>query len=91
MTPKPIVQNTLFYGDTLPILREYVPGESIDLVYLDPPSNSAGWNQDYPRIQLLTVGALLQGAQVQMPLEWGTFRQAERVQGAGAVQGKLAM
>ena len=37
MTSKPIVQNTLFYGDNLPILREYVPDESIDLVYLDPP------------------------------------------------------
>ena len=25
MTPKPITQNTLFYGDNLPILREYIP------------------------------------------------------------------
>jgi len=24
MTPKPITDNTLFYGDNLPILREYV-------------------------------------------------------------------
>lgn len=37
---KPINQNTLFYGDNLPILREYVPDESIDLIYLDPPFNS---------------------------------------------------
>jgi site-specific DNA-methyltransferase (adenine-specific) len=37
---KPITQNTLFYGDNLPILREYVPDESIDLIYLDPPFNS---------------------------------------------------
>jgi len=30
----------LFYGDNLPILREYIPDESIDLIYLDPPFNS---------------------------------------------------
>ena len=40
MTPKPISDNTLFYGDNLPILREYIPDESVDLVYLDPPFNS---------------------------------------------------
>lgn len=37
---KPITQNTLFYGDNLPILRQYIPDESVDLVYLDPPFNS---------------------------------------------------
>jgi adenine specific DNA methylase Mod len=36
--------NTLFYGDNLPILREHIPDESIDLVYLDPPFNS---NRNY--------------------------------------------
>jgi hypothetical protein len=29
--PKPITQNTLFYGDNLPILREHVSDESMDL------------------------------------------------------------
>ena len=29
-----------FYGDNLPILREYVLTDSADLVYLDPPFNS---------------------------------------------------
>ncbi len=38
--PTPITQNTLFYGDNLPILREYVADASVDLVYLDPPFNS---------------------------------------------------
>jgi DNA modification methylase len=28
MTPEPITQNTLFYGDDLPILREHIPDES---------------------------------------------------------------
>jgi len=30
----------LYYGDNLHILREYIPDESIDLIYLDPPFNS---------------------------------------------------
>ena len=32
--------NTLYYGDNLPVLRDHVPNESVDLVYLDPPFNS---------------------------------------------------
>jgi DNA modification methylase len=32
--------NTLFYGDNLDILREYIADESVDLVYLDPLFNS---------------------------------------------------
>ena len=34
------MDNTLYYGDNLEILREHVPDESVDLVYLDPPFNS---------------------------------------------------
>jgi hypothetical protein len=30
----------LYYGDNLDILRRYIPDESVDLVYLDPPFNS---------------------------------------------------
>lgn len=36
--------NFLFYGDNLDVLRRHVKDESVDLVYLDPPFNSA---QDY--------------------------------------------
>ena len=36
-----ITNNTLFYGDNLPILRDYIASESVDLVYLDPPFNSS--------------------------------------------------
>jgi len=35
-----ITKNTLFYGDNLDILRNYIDDESIDLIYLDPPFNS---------------------------------------------------
>jgi len=32
--------NHLFYGDNLIVLRESIPTESVDLIYLDPPFNS---------------------------------------------------
>lgn len=38
------MENTLYYGDNLEILREHIPNESIDLIYLDPPFNS---NRNY--------------------------------------------
>jgi len=34
------MENTLYYGDNLEILRDYIKDESIDLIYLDPPFNS---------------------------------------------------
>ncbi|GBC94272.1 hypothetical protein HRbin16_00053 [bacterium HR16] len=33
--------NTLYYGDNLDILRKHLQDETIDLIYLDPPFNSA--------------------------------------------------
>ena len=36
--------NTLYYGDNLHVLREHIAGESVDMVYLDPPFKS---NQNY--------------------------------------------
>ena len=36
--------NTLYYGDNLKILRDYIKDESVDLIYLDPPFNS---NRNY--------------------------------------------
>jgi site-specific DNA-methyltransferase (adenine-specific) len=38
------MENTLYYGDNLDILRRYIKDETIDLVYLDPPFKS---NQNY--------------------------------------------
>jgi site-specific DNA-methyltransferase (adenine-specific) len=32
--------NSLYYGDNLRVLRDSIPTESVDLVYLDPPFNS---------------------------------------------------
>jgi len=39
--------NHLFYGDNLTVLRNKIPSESVDLVYLDPPYNS---NADYNQL-----------------------------------------
>ena len=33
-------RNQLYFGDNLDILREHIPSESVDLIYLDPPFNS---------------------------------------------------
>ena len=35
-----IMENTLYYGDNLKVMRESIPDEAVDLVYLDPPFNS---------------------------------------------------
>lgn len=37
----PATNNLLFYGDNLDVLRRHIRDESVDLVYLDPPFNSA--------------------------------------------------
>ncbi len=44
MGQKTITKNTLFYGDNLIVMRQYIADESIDLIYLDPPFNS---NRNY--------------------------------------------
>jgi 16S rRNA G966 N2-methylase RsmD len=31
--------NTLYCGDNLKILRDYIKDDSVDLIYLDPPFN----------------------------------------------------
>jgi DNA modification methylase len=38
------MQNKLYFGDNLDILRRHIPDESIDLIYIDPPFNS---NRNY--------------------------------------------
>lgn len=32
--------NVLYYGDNLEVLQKYLPNNSVDLIYLDPPFNS---------------------------------------------------
>lgn len=33
-------KNLMFYGDNLGVMRQWLPDESVDLIYLDPPFNS---------------------------------------------------
>jgi len=53
--------------------------------------HSSGWNKDFPRIQLLTIEELLHNTEVKMPPQFGTFKQAQRVQRADALQGELGL
>ena len=34
------MKNSLYYGDNLSVLRDHIPSESVDLIYLYPPFNS---------------------------------------------------
>jgi len=45
----------------------------------------------YPRVQILTVAELLDGAEVKMPPTATTFKQAQRADDGGGVQAKLAL
>lgn len=38
--PGQATPNRLYFGDCLEIIAEYIPDESVDLIYLDPPFNS---------------------------------------------------
>jgi site-specific DNA-methyltransferase (adenine-specific) len=45
------MQNKIYYGDNLEVLRRYIKDESIDLCYIDPPFNSKrNYNQIYNNI-----------------------------------------
>jgi len=45
------LNNQLFYGDNLEVLRRHIKDESVDLCYIDPPFNSKrNYNQIYNNI-----------------------------------------
>ncbi len=51
--------------------------------------HSSGWNKNYPSIQILTIVELLRGVEVQMPPQYGTFKQAQKVQQSDAQQSEF--
>ena len=51
--------------------------------------HSPGWNQDYPRLQILTIADLLGGAEPKMPPASVTFKQAQKSGPADAGQDSL--
>jgi site-specific DNA-methyltransferase (adenine-specific) len=61
--------------------------EAVSTGYYESP----GWNQKFPRIQIYTITELLKGAKVEMPPQYGTFRQAPKVQQSEGVQIELEM
>ncbi len=104
--PKPISRNILFYGDNLPILREYIPDESVDFITLEKPAKdmtieavSAGfyhsnlWQKDYPRVQILTIKDLHNGKNIELPSysSGQTFKQAEKVKKSQGKHGNLGI
>lgn len=77
--------NTLYYGDNLKILRDYIKDETVDLVYLDPPFNS---NRNYNVLFKDESGAeapsrmienLRNGGQITMPPSRMTFQQVAKM------------
>lgn len=67
--------NTLYFGDNLVILREHIPSESVDLIYLDPPFNS---NRNY-NVYLTTPKGQQSDAQITaFDDTWHWGEQAER-------------
>ncbi len=73
-------------------------------ITLEPPSkdmtteavstgfyHSPGWNKDYPCIQILTIDELLHDAELKMPPQFGTFKQAQRAQQPEPEQRELGL
>ncbi len=51
---------------------------------------SPAWSKEYPKMQMLTIADLLRThAEVKMPPEWGTFKQAQRANQPEALQGEM--
>ncbi|MEY4767365.1 MAG: hypothetical protein RL637_4 [Pseudomonadota bacterium] len=45
------MQNKIYYGDNLDVLRKYIKDETVDLCYIDPPFNSKrNYNQIYNNV-----------------------------------------
>ncbi len=53
--------------------------------------HSPGWDKDYPKIQMLMIDELLSGAAVDMPPQFGTFKQAPKADRAGGKQEELGI
>ena len=60
---------------TLELPSRDMTTEAVTAGYYESP----GWNQKYPRIQIRTITELLKGARIDMPPQFGTFKQASKV------------
>lgn len=67
--------NRLYYGDNLSVLREHIAGESVDLIYLDPPFNS---KRDYNLLFKTPKGQESDAQITAFEDSWHWGEQAER-------------
>lgn len=67
--------NQLFFGDNLHILREHIPDQSVDLIYLDPPFNS---KRDYNVLFKTPKGHTSDAQITAFEDSWHWGEQAER-------------
>lgn len=67
--------NKLFFGDCLDVLRNEIPDESVDLVYLDPPFNS---NRSYNLLFSAPSGHQSEAQIAAFEDTWHWGEQAER-------------
>ncbi len=70
-----MMNNTLYFGDNLDILRQHVPAESVDLIYLDPPFNS---KRDYNLLFKTPKGHASEAQITAFADSWHWGEQAER-------------
>ncbi|MDR1934583.1 MAG: restriction endonuclease [Candidatus Accumulibacter sp.] len=69
-----VPNNRLYFGDNLGILREHIGDESVDLIYLDPPFNSA---RDYNILFASPKGGRSEAQIVAFKDSWQWGMQAE--------------
>ena len=69
------MENTLYFGDNLNILREAIADESVDLIYLDPPFNS---KRDYNLLFKTPKGHASDAQITAFEDSWSWGPQAER-------------
>lgn len=69
------MNNTLYFGDNLDILREHIADASVDLIYLDPPFNS---KRDYNLLFKTPKGHASDAQITAFEDSWHWGEQAER-------------
>ena len=87
------MQNQLYYGDNLDVLRRKIDSGSVDLCYMDLPTKAmrdeitaAGkyknplLNREDDRLQVITVAEILRGDRLNLPVA-----RADAVKSAAAI------
>src|SRR5438128_835470 len=81
------LRKTCFSPESLQARGVNVPAKPISFPFAARCASRG--NIDYPRIQILSIAELLRGEAVKMPPQFGTFKQAQRVQQSDAGQPEL--